>query len=500
MGRVVVGVDGSTCSHQALQVALDEARTRGCQLEVLTAFRPRMVDAAHATWPGETGEEFAAETEAIQREALAGLSDEDLAGVELIRRAVPGDATDALDEASEGADLLVVGSRGRGSVSGALLGSVSLHCVTHAKCPVLVVRPGDDGTRDPADTRTRHSDEEAGMPEPETTAPQDRPAPRFHDILVAATPGRLHPADVARVLRRAATMGAHVTVFDVVEPVPARRRAVEVAGQATDLQELLLQDRCEQLRAAVADLGDPADVTVRVGTGTPVVEVIRQVLAHDHDLVVVGSDPSDDHAGLDAGVSQVLRKCPVPVWVLRPSTSPELRVLALVDPDPEAPDRDSLNDRVLDLATSLVRAEGGELHVGHAWRLPGEAMLRSSQIVGLPAEEVDRMDTAAAADHRARVDDLVRRHGVAELGGQVHVVKGAPGHVLPRLANELSTTLVVMGTLGRTGLSGLVIGNTAETVLRALRCSVLAVKPEGFVSPIGPRHPTEVVEAMAAAD
>ena len=110
------------------------------------------------------------------------------------------------------------------------------------------------------------------------------------------------------------------------------------------------------------------------------------------------------------------------------------------------------------------------------------------------------MDSAAAADHRARVDDLVRRHRVAELGGQVHVVKGAPGHVLPRLANELSTTLVVMGTLGRTGLSGLVIGNTAETVLRALRCSVLAVKPEGFVSPIGPRHPTEVVEAMAAAD
>ena len=147
----------------------------------------------------------------------------------------------------------------------------------------------------------------------------------------------------------------------------------------------------------------------------------------------------------------------------------------------------------MDLATSLTRVGGGQLHVGHAWHLPGELTLRSSSFVHVPNAEVDVMIRATEAEHRARVQALVGSHDGDGLDVKVHIVKGAAGEVLPALADRLSINLVVMGTIGRTGLSGLIMGNTAETLLRSVACSVLAVKPEGFVSPIRPDPPTDVV-------
>ena len=66
----------------------------------------------------------------------------------------------------------------------------------------------------------------------------------------------------------------------------------------------------------------------------------------------------------------------------------------------------------------------------------------------------------------------------------LHLVAGDPGSVLPELAGRLQITTIVMGTVARTGLAGLIMGNTAETILRSVHCSVLAVKPVGFESPV----------------
>jgi nucleotide-binding universal stress UspA family protein len=67
---------------------------------------------------------------------------------------------------------------------------------------------------------------------------------------------------------------------------------------------------------------------------------------------------------------------------------------------------------------------------------------------------------------------------------QIHSLKGDPGTVIPSFVKNHQVDVIVMGTLCRTGLSGLYIGNTAEKVLGNVRCSVLTVKPEGFVSPV----------------
>ena len=138
-GPVVVGVDGSPVSEAALAFAFDAAAARGVDLVAVHAWSPTAIDeelASLVEWD-------ASAESAVLAERLAG-SGQKYPQVEVRRTVVRDGAVRALVTASAGAQLVVVGSRGRGNAAGLLLGSVS-HGVLHgAHCPVAVVRPGTD--------------------------------------------------------------------------------------------------------------------------------------------------------------------------------------------------------------------------------------------------------------------------------------------------------------------------------------------------------------------
>ncbi|GAA1988478.1 universal stress protein [Catenulispora subtropica] len=134
---IVVGVDGSEGSAEALRWAAEQARLTGAELHVVCVWDyPSGVGWAWA--PGFVGMDLAAESRKGLDAMVAQVLDGG-AGVALITRVERGHAADVLVNASRGADLLVVGSRGHGAFAGMLLGSVSLHCAQHAKCPVVIV-------------------------------------------------------------------------------------------------------------------------------------------------------------------------------------------------------------------------------------------------------------------------------------------------------------------------------------------------------------------------
>jgi len=139
---IVVGVDGSDQSKEALRWALDEARLRDASVRVVYAWlaQPVLVPGSPvvaADWQllRRSAEEF---VEDVVDQAVESSTD-----VEVTAVAAHGTPADVLVQASRGADLLVVGSRGHGGFAGLLLGSVSQQCVHHATCPVVIVR----GTR-----------------------------------------------------------------------------------------------------------------------------------------------------------------------------------------------------------------------------------------------------------------------------------------------------------------------------------------------------------------
>lgn len=311
---------------------------------------------------------------------------------------------------------------------------------------------------------------------------------RFKNILVSAAPGHLEAVTVRAAARLAQANGARLTLLDVVAPMPRLYRAVHGQGRMADVQAGMVRHREEALRQLADNTRVGGDAEVRVLEGEPFLEVIRHVLAHGNDLVVVGGEQVERGVTpeLSSGVMHLLRKCPVPVWVMRPPRPETARILALVDPDAGDPVRDSLNGLVLQLATSLARREDAELHVGHAWDLVGEGMLRSSPHLGLAGHEVDQMVTAAEEAQREQLRLLLDQHEATRAAATVHVERGEPARVLPGLVDRLHVSLIVMGTVSRTGIRGLIIGNTAETILRSVRCSVLAVKPEGFITPVTP--------------
>jgi nucleotide-binding universal stress UspA family protein len=144
-GRIVVGVDGSELGGAALAWALEEAKLREATLVAVHAwtFVPPGPIAEPGMVPVPAGD-LAGDLAAERNVANAVLDDaaERAAGtgVEVERRLVESSPGDALVEAARGADLLVVGSHGRGSLASALLGSVSHHVLKHAPCPVVVVR------------------------------------------------------------------------------------------------------------------------------------------------------------------------------------------------------------------------------------------------------------------------------------------------------------------------------------------------------------------------
>lgn len=144
-GRIVVGVDDSPGGRAALAYALREGRLRGARVEVVGAFaRPEFwAGQAIPGWSmGPDLEEVREGVKAHVDRVVAEVRDEvgaDAAGVTVLPHVVAGNAAAALLDSARNADLLVVGNRGRGGFASMMLGSVSLHCVLHAQCPVTVV-------------------------------------------------------------------------------------------------------------------------------------------------------------------------------------------------------------------------------------------------------------------------------------------------------------------------------------------------------------------------
>ncbi|MGQ0824489.1 MAG: universal stress protein [Actinomycetota bacterium] len=141
MERIVVGVDGSEPSHRALHWALVEARLRGARLDVVHTWHMPYATASPYSPPTAWDPQlFEDEGRALLDAAVANA---DTSAVEVHRLLSAGAAAPTLIETAKGADLLVVGSRGRGGFAGLLLGSVSQQVVHHAPCPVVVIPPTD---------------------------------------------------------------------------------------------------------------------------------------------------------------------------------------------------------------------------------------------------------------------------------------------------------------------------------------------------------------------
>jgi nucleotide-binding universal stress UspA family protein len=241
------------------------------------------------------------------------------------------------------------------------------------------------------------------------------------------------------------------------------------------------QEQLDQVAMSVLSLGVHAQT--RLLEGEPFVEIIRDVIRNQRDLVVMTMDNQLGWREYFFGntISALIRDCPCPILALKPMKHKCFRrILVAVDPVLVGDSHDTLNSLLLELASTLAELESAELHIVHAWRLVGESMMRGR--FAIPEADIDNAAKLEFERRRGLLEGVLRKHSITS--NQVHLPKGDPIPAITDLVKDLEVDLLVMGTVCRTGIPGFIIGNTAEQILAKVECSTLTVKPLGFVSPV----------------
>lgn len=284
--------------------------------------------------------------------------------------------------------------------------------------------------------------------------------------------------------------GAALEIMTCVEPPRDLQTLSKLSGRSPDaLIDLLSQERRDIAQARIATELPDFKGTLHTAVGKAFVEIIRHGTAIGADMVVKGAEPLSgvDRFLFSSTDQHLLRKCPCALWLQGGvgSTAPR-RVIAAVDVDAwdaaEPETLKALNQRVIETARA-VAAPHGEVMALHAWEAAGEGGLWA-----FGAAEDGRKVADAYVKEMRQIRDSALHALVADFDLHPPVVprlvRGAPEQVIPQTADALNADAVVIGTIARTGLGGVIIGNTAENTINALSCSVIAVKPDGFVSPL----------------
>ncbi len=306
-------------------------------------------------------------------------------------------------------------------------------------------------------------------------------------------------ADCETALDRAVTLAqknqASLTIIDVVEIFPNHFSAIPKGYTSETLLQTLFDERQKQLEQLVVYARKQMNIETRIVSGIPYLEVIRNVLAENYDLVI---KPTQNRFSLKERLFggtdlHLLRKCPVPVWLVKANKAQQnFGIIAAIDiaHDTDSESGNALSRDIIDSAHGLALANHSELHIVHAWQALGEGVLRSGRS-HISNEDVDQYVAEEKQRHRKWVEqftqEVIKQSGKeaeSQTLPRIHLPKGLPKDVIPQLAQDLDVDLIVMGTVARVGIPGFFMGNTAEMILNNLDCSVLALKPAGFKTPV----------------
>jgi universal stress protein E len=320
---------------------------------------------------------------------------------------------------------------------------------------------------------------------------------RFENILYFVDSESSATGPVRLAVARARSLGARLTFASVIPP-----------NNSTFLSDRLTAERLEQLyieeeRDRLEQLVDPCRVAdVQISTrvlvgGDPAATVIRTVIVEGYQMV--WKAPKESRGLRDrilGGIDmRLIRACPCPVAIMGSHRQEEGRKVTVAAVDVTSPPEDEevnaeLNDRILDLSLASLSEPDTRLHIVHAWWLYGESIMRSPRAHVKP-EELDALLKVEYAGRRQKLEKLVENYRTKLTGSEaerfvpeIHLIKGEPSSAIPSTLEQLGADLLVMGTISRRGLTGFVIGNSAEKILHRLECSVAVAKPEGFVSPV----------------
>jgi universal stress protein E len=278
-----------------------------------------------------------------------------------------------------------------------------------------------------------------------------------------------HPA-LERAMQLAVSNNALLKIVDVVNTKIDPKH--EFHRPMRTLIEQRRKDRLDKICELLAK--QDIEYSTKLLRGRPFAEIVQEVVNERFDLVIKtmgGHQPSKVKGMMSPLDMRLVRNCPSPIWLEAPGNNLRLeRIVVAIDPEIE---NDEFNDSLLDISTSLASVENGELHVVSAWNVPDEEFLTEHVT---PKQLTDYADKIQAESNRC-LKRILNRADKSGGPSNVHFRRSAPSRAILDYVDKHQPDVTVIGTLGCTSVAGLLIGDTADFVLRHINCSVVAVKP-----------------------
>lgn len=309
---------------------------------------------------------------------------------------------------------------------------------------------------------------------------------RFNKILFVADGSAGELAALKKTIALAKDIKASVSVIDVVE-MAETFAVTDVALDMIRLQRELVQARTDDLKKLVESAlprSSKTSIPVMVREGKDFIKIIQEVKTKGFDLVVKASGKPHLTGMLFSTLDMnLVRKCPCPVLILKPRKKiSHSRILASVDLRLKDKTQKNMDRTIMELASALAEWEKGELHVLHSWDVAMEKRLKHRPEVHSFYKSMEAILKDMRDTEKAHLEELAEEYALTK--SETHLLKGHPADVIPRFVKNNRIDLVVMGTVGRSGIKGFFMGNTAEKILNNINCSVLAIKPHGWKTPV----------------
>lgn len=313
--------------------------------------------------------------------------------------------------------------------------------------------------------------------------------PKFNNVLVVTDFSPPSEAAFQQAVWLARKTGASITLAHVLQ---ARHSSPSEAGPKMDLFLELLVNAGESLedfeKAAIREadaklrrladrIADSIEVPTSVYVGEPYAEITYAVQREGYDLVVSGSRGLGQCEQFLVGstAKRLIRKCPASVWIVKSDHVGQPKVV-LAATDFSKVSRKAVSQGLV--IAQHANAEFHLLHVVNSKDVPEDVVSKIPK-GNLLQQEINQ-------EVSERMDEFIASLAVDRASIQVHQSWGKPWQEIRRAAKFQAADLVVIGTVGRSGVQGLLLGNTAEKILDTCNCSILTVKPDGFQSPLTP--------------
>ncbi|RUO36512.1 universal stress protein UspE [Aliidiomarina sanyensis] len=304
----------------------------------------------------------------------------------------------------------------------------------------------------------------------------------FQKLLVVLEPAEETQKALARALHIARLQPAKLTLFVSIYDFAYEMTTMLSGEEREQMRQSLIRDQEAWVKSCLEGYETQQheiDIVV-VWHHRPFEAIIRHAIQGQYDLIVKGTRKHDTLQSVIFTPTDwhLLRKAPSPVLLVKDHDWPQHgSVLAAVNAASDSKVHQTLNRKILKAAGYISKKLNSHLHLVNCF--PGAP---ASIAVEIPEFDTYQYQASVREHHENSLLDIAKEVDVDFAG--LHLREGLPDDEVPRVANELDAELVVLGTIGRTGITAALLGNTAEHVIEQLNCDLLAVKPEGFKSPL----------------